>query len=167
MPGKLHEHVAGRINRIILRQLDAFMEQIGNKTAQVAKSIYELESADIKLPSRFRGGKKNKKSPDKSYGHEPCGGYPALVIEVAWSQRPLDLLKLAKRYIEGSKGRIRIVIGVDLEYQRSPAATPATPARFFIWRAGPPNQRGVPSIPRPDETVRSPLFPHHDLTNSK
>ena len=155
MPGPLHDHVAGQINRVILGQLDAFIKQVGTKTAELAGSIYPLESADVPFPSRLTGNK-NKKSPDKSYGHEPCDGYPPLVIEVAWSQNCLDLRKLAKRYIQGTKGTIGTVIGIDLQYWRPNEAAPGTPASFSIWRAGQPNLRGVPSIVQSDERVRSP-----------
>jgi Uma2 family endonuclease len=98
MPSKLHDYVAEQMNDIIREQLKDFKGLLGTRTAQIAKNLYGIGSADIKFPSRIRG-KENKKSPDKSYGHRPCKGYPALVIEVAWSQRPLDLPKLAKRYM--------------------------------------------------------------------
>jgi hypothetical protein len=155
MPSKLHDHVAEQINRVILRQLDAFIEQGETKTAELAGNIYPLGSADVEFPSRLTGNK-NKKSPDKSYGHEPCDGYPPLVIEVAWSQNRLDLPKLAKRYIQGTKGAIRTMIGIDLQYWRPTEAAPGTPASFSIWRAGQPNLRGVPSVVQSDERVRSP-----------
>ena len=70
-----------------------------------------------------------------------------MVIEVAWSQTSLDLPKLATTDIQDGKCRIRTVVGVDLDYQRSTAETdpaPGTSARFLIWRAGLPNQRGAP-----------------------
>ena len=161
MPSKLHNYVAEQMNDIIREQLKDFKGLLGTRTAQIAKNLYGIGSADIKFPSRIRG-KENKKSPDKSYGHRPCKGYPALVIEVAWSQRPLDLPKLAKRYIQGTKGRIRTVIGVNLEYQRTAEVTAGGPASFLVWRAGQPNERGVPSVGQPDERVRGPSVQIHD-----
>jgi hypothetical protein len=157
MPGPLHDHLAGQINRIIFGQLDDFIKQVGTKTAELAGSIYPLESADVKFPSRL-ARHKNKKGPDKSYVHEPCDGYPPLVIEVAWSQDPLDLSKLAKKYIQGSKGAIRTMIGINLPYWRPTEAVPGTPATFSIWRPGQTNKRGVPSVIQSDERVRYPTI---------
>src|SRR5436305_1555169 len=76
-----------------------------------------------------------------------CSQLAPQTLQVAWSQRPLDLPKLAKRYIQGTRGQIRTVIGVNLEYQ----CTAGGPASFLVWRAGQPNQGGVPSVGQPDE----------------
>ena len=141
MPSKLHNYVAEQMNDIIREQLKDFKGLLGTRTAQIAKNLYGIGSADIKFPSRI-GGKKNKK--------RPCKSYPALVIE------------LAKRYIQGTKGRIRTVIGVNLEYQRTVEVAAGGPASFLVWRAGQPNERGVPSIGQPDERVRGPSVQIHD-----
>lgn len=138
-----------QLNRIITTQLDIFINQAGKRTAQLADSIYSVGSASIEAPSRF-GGEHNTKSPDKSYGHEPCDGSPTLVIEVAWSQRSLDLPKLAKRYIQGSKGQIRTVIGVDIPYRRP--GEEGTSAGFSIWRVE-QNEEGLALVGQPDKKV--------------
>lgn len=97
MPGPLHEFVAGWIHDIIVEQRFIFKQRPGTRSTLLAQSIETQESTDIKFPTRFLA-KSDKKGPDKSYGHEGCA-YPALVIEIAWSQRPLPLALLAKRYI--------------------------------------------------------------------
>jgi hypothetical protein len=78
-----------------------------------------------------------RKDPDLSYKflQEGCK-FPGLVIEVAWSQRKLDLERLAKRYIEGSNGDIRTVVGVNLNdiYHARRNEGTAT-ATFSVWRA--------------------------------
>ena len=84
--------------------------------------------------------------------HEGCDNYvPTLVVEVAWSQRPLDLAKLAKEYIQS--GEVRTVVGIDVSHQRTREVAPGTSARFLIWRAGLLNQRGKYSAGEPFEQV--------------
>jgi hypothetical protein len=155
MTSKLHDSVAEEIHDRIILQRDAFKGQVGTRTAELAGSIYGIGSAKEKFPARSKG-KKNGKCPDKSYLHKPCKGYPALVIEVAWSERPLNLRESAKKYFQGSKGKIRTMVGIDLQYRRITPADPATPASFLIWRAGEQNERGVPSISEPEKMVKSP-----------
>lgn len=136
MPSELHEHMAEQINRAITTRLDKFIERsvtmTSKQTPQLAGDILTRGSADMKflVPGRVRK-KYNKNSPDKSYRHRACPEYPGLVIEVAWSQRPLELHKLAKRYIQRSNGRIRTVVGINIEYQDARSL-----ADFSVWRAG-------------------------------
>lgn len=157
MPGPLHEFVAGRIHDIIVEQRLLFKQRSGTSTALLARSIETQESTDVEFPTRF-SEKTNKKSPDKSYGHQDCL-YPALVIEIAWSQRRLDLPVLAKRYIQRSKGGIRTVVGVKIEYQHTTGAK----AHFLVWYAGRPNKRGVIEVNSPNiETVNYTSVLVHD-----
>ncbi|KAF2174425.1 hypothetical protein K469DRAFT_690362 [Zopfia rhizophila CBS 207.26] len=70
---------------------------------------------------------------------------PGLVIEVAWSQRKLDLKELANVYIRRSRGLIRTVFGVNLndiyaammrQHQQGIKATLGkAAATFSVWRA--------------------------------
>ncbi|CZR65286.1 uncharacterized protein PAC_15186 [Phialocephala subalpina] len=144
MPGAVHEFVAGRIHDVIVEQRFIFKQRPGTRSALLAQSIQTRESTDIQFPTRFLA-KSDKKSPDKSYGYKDCL-YPALVIEVAWSQRPLPLALLAKRYIQRSKGEIRTVVAVKIEYQQTMGAR----AHFLVWYAGRPNKRGVIEVNSPN-----------------
>ena len=51
------------------------------------------------------------------------------MIEVAWSQRQLDLAGLAEEYIQQSEGSIRTVVGVNVEYRVE------APTTFSVWHA--------------------------------
>jgi hypothetical protein len=102
------------MNRVICRHLDDFIRDPtneGKRTAQLAESIQELETTNVKLLC-------DSSSPHKSYGHQACK-YPRLVIEVAYSQRKLKLVKKAEKYTRQSKGKIRTVVGVKIEYKRT------------------------------------------------
>ena len=155
MASMLHEHI---IDMMLIRigiQLENFTVLSGTRaaerTAEVAKNILPAGSAQLEFPRRR---KNNLKRPDKCFMHKGCDNtLPALIVEVAWSQRPLDLAKLAKEYIQS--GEVRTVVGIDLSYQRTREAAPGTSARFLIWRAGPPNQSGKYSAGEPFEQVRS------------
>ena len=100
MPSVLHEMVAEEMNIQIGEQRNKFKKgtYLGTRSAEVASQILLLGSADVKFPQRFyaRYEKMDKKSPDKSYAHKGCKKFPGLVIEVAWSQRRLDLPELAR-----------------------------------------------------------------------
>ena len=50
------------------------------------------------------------------------------MLEVAYSQKEKDLRDLAERYILGSDGNIRIVVGLGLNYRQPGKAT------ISIWR---------------------------------
>lgn len=68
--------------------------------------------------------------PDLSFRHKRCL-VADLVVEVAWSQSKLKLPDRARRFIEGNDGRIRTVVGLDLNdmYRGGRKAT------FSVWKA--------------------------------
>ena len=79
--------------------------------------------------------------------------------EVAWSQRKLDSPKLAERYIQGSNGEIRTVVGVNpndtyREKQRKGAETTDVSATFSVWRAKLDNSSGETNV-TVEESVRN------------
>lgn len=153
MPTPLHEYVTEEVAGVIRDQLKDFKALSGTRTAEVATNIYGSGSRRIQFPSRVVG-KNNRNCPDKCYKHEPCRAWPTLIIEIAWSQRPLDLADKAKKYIQYGKGHVRTVVGLDLEYRPTTEATPRTSARFLVWRTELPNQRGAYSAGAPDKQVR-------------
>ena len=163
MASALHEHMIYEIFFAIRTQLKNFTVLSGTRaavrTAEIAKNIHSTGSAQLKFPRRK---KNNLKRPDQSFRHKgPChNNFPALIMEIAWSQTPLDLAKLANEYI--GSGEIRTVIGIDLTYQRTPEVAPGTSARFLIWRAGLPDRRGKYSAGEPFEQVRSYLPSIHN-----
>lgn len=127
MPKALHETLAGLIiDNDIFSQIRRLRESPDTKTAEVASRISPTRSTSLKF--RANDDEYNKHEPDLSY-RSRRSKFPGLVIEISWSQRPLDLPRLARSYIQGSNGLIRTVIGVNVEYPNADYAT------LSVWRA--------------------------------
>ncbi|KAI0410470.1 hypothetical protein F5X98DRAFT_385566 [Xylaria grammica] len=93
------------------------MEIAGKISSSLAKRVKPSEPRDDRL------------EPDLSFKHENCR-VADMVIEVAWSQSKLQLPDRARRYIEGTEGAIRTVIGLNMNdiYGGGRQAT------FSFWR---------------------------------
>ena len=126
MSKALHETLASLIDNDIFSQIRQLRESPDTKIAEVASRISPTRSTSLKL--RANNDEYNKHEPDLSYRYRRSK-FPGLVIEISWSQRPLDLPRLARSYIRGSNGLIRTVIGVDVEYPNADSAT------LSVWRA--------------------------------
>ena len=62
--------------------------------------------------------------PDGQFSHVRAR-FPGMVVEITDSQNPEDLKLWAKRYLRGSNGQIRVVLGIDLgDPSQSPAVFP-------------------------------------------
>ncbi|KAG4444125.1 hypothetical protein IFR05_000354 [Cadophora sp. M221] len=64
--------------------------------------------------------------------------YPAFIIEVAYSQTSEDLENVAYDYINGSKGKIKTVVGIDIGYEKQNAPKNEDSSRLAtisIWKA--------------------------------
>jgi hypothetical protein len=82
--------------------------------------------------------------PDARFQHRNAT-YPGVIIEVSYSQTLKSLVNLAEKYLLRSDGRVRIVVGLKLDYQKSKQAW------FSIWRLKTSNINGQPQ--RELETV--------------
>jgi hypothetical protein len=142
MPSFLHDTLAEEIGLDIgfwLRGIQNRVNCSDERTVAAVKGIVPAGTSTIDFP--VATGSPDKKGPDKSFQHRQCE-FPGLVIEVAWSQRKLDLPWLADRYIQRSEGEIRTVIGMNLNdvyraKRRKGAKTASAdaPATFSVWRA--------------------------------
>lgn len=121
MPSRLHEQLAANIASDIRQQLRSIASRAG-PAAQFAQSINPTGSLTITFDDPQYG----KHEPDVSFTHI-AAKYPGVVIEVSYSQKRKDLRRLADDYILGSDARIRVVVGIDVEY-RGKMAT------LSIWR---------------------------------
>jgi hypothetical protein len=100
-----------RLAKYLQYQLRLIASGVGS-TATFAKKIRPTVSATIEfiVPSH------TKNSPDASFKHVQAK-YPGVVIEVSYSQKRLDLPLLAHDYITRSRGNIKVVVGIDVEYR--------------------------------------------------
>ena len=98
--------------------LYSLTDEIWDQLKALTTSVEEAQNAKP-MPWGFEFPGLKKKYPDGAFGSREKK-YPRLVIEIANSQSRKNLNDLAYTYIQASKGRIRTVLAVDLEY-RPPA----------------------------------------------
>jgi hypothetical protein len=77
-----------------------------------AKQIDSVGSATIKLAAN---GPPSRHSPDMSFRHAGAQ-YPGVIVEIAYSQTLESLEQLAIDYISGSNGKIRMMVGIKIEF---------------------------------------------------
>lgn len=63
-----------------------------------------------------------RRSPDATFYHRSDQTFPALVLEVSYSQQRKDLPRLAESYIVDSRHQIRCVVGLDIPYSNAKKA---------------------------------------------
>jgi hypothetical protein len=139
MPSAFHEFVAAGINTDIT---DWFKDVREGRVCTDERTIATAERMSATLATTVKFSKEDggdRKDPDLSFEIEhPSCEFPGLVVEVAWSQRNLDLPRLAKRYIEETNGNIRTVVGLNLNdiyrSRRNEGAGPGH-ATFSVWQA--------------------------------
>jgi hypothetical protein len=110
MPRLLHYQLAGSVTNNLGRQLWSIASKTG-PAATFAQEIMNTLSATIK----FTGSAAPTHSPDGSFKHIEAK-YPGVVMEVSYGQKKKDLPLLASDYIIRSRGSIKVVVGIDLEY---------------------------------------------------
>ena len=121
MPRLLHEQLAASVAEDLKWQLKSIASGAG-PAATFAQQIMNTLSATIE----FTSSAATKHSPDGSFKLVEAK-HPGVVIEVSYSQKRKDLPLLADDYILGSRGSIKVVIGIDLEYTGKKAT-------LTLWR---------------------------------
>ncbi|KAL9117948.1 MAG: hypothetical protein Q9187_005512 [Circinaria calcarea] len=123
MPAEPHEYFGRELSQIIRKGLE--MIRSGTDTAaEYAQVIRENSHTTIDLQLY---GNSFQRSPDGSFRHIKAR-FPGVIIEVAYSQTRKEVETKVKSYIAGSKGAIRIVLIVDLDYPR------LSKASISIWQ---------------------------------
>ncbi|KAI9781061.1 MAG: hypothetical protein M1839_006338 [Geoglossum umbratile] len=123
LPSTVHEIFTGQVVREIESQLKRISEDESRPNiAAIAGSIVCEWSADIYVYGPNRDHKSSMHSPDASFMLQGAG-YPCIVVETSYSQKEKDLPCLADDYIVGSLGNIKVVIGLDIEFEGSKKAT--------------------------------------------
>ncbi|KAH6716447.1 hypothetical protein BKA61DRAFT_343016 [Leptodontidium sp. MPI-SDFR-AT-0119] len=131
MPGIIHETVKDMVRESVDEQLKA------------AKC--DIKSAGGGSDLRFEGHYAERQ-PDVGFRHlnppqtkkKPKSPYPAFIIEVAASQTSEDLENMAYDYINGSKGKIKTVVGIDVGYKKQNVLKnkySSKLATISIWKA--------------------------------
>lgn len=116
MPSTFHETMAGKFNKMIDRWLGSIEtgalctdDSTKRETMKIASKM------DPTLAKRVQCSNPpgDRLEPDLSMTYEECTAAD-LVVEVAWSQSDLKLPDRATRYIKGKQGKIRTVVGLNM-----------------------------------------------------
>ncbi|KAH9204659.1 hypothetical protein DL95DRAFT_471291 [Leptodontidium sp. 2 PMI_412] len=115
------------------------------KMPGIIHEICDIKSAGGGSDLRFEGHYAERQ-PDVGFRHlnppqtkkKPKSPYPAFIIEVAASQTSEDLENMAYDYINGSKGKIKTVVGIDVGYKKQNVLKnkySSKLATISIWKA--------------------------------
>ncbi|EXJ83983.1 hypothetical protein A1O3_04650 [Capronia epimyces CBS 606.96] len=93
-------------------QFEVFRSASDDKVAKFGQDFYGIGSSHVKPCYE---GLLSKRCPDLSWAHWGHSFYPGLVIEVGYSQTRKSMENRVFDYFYGSKGKIKIVISIDLK----------------------------------------------------
>ncbi|KAF2118101.1 hypothetical protein BDV96DRAFT_569234 [Lophiotrema nucula] len=137
MPTAIHE----RFVTLVKQDIDAQLKSLATSTTleesvtHFAQRVCNLGSADIKFPNDT-SQKPPQNSPDGTYYYRDAK-WPGVILEVSYSEKRKDLEKLADRYILLSKANVRVVVGLDIEYQHPKQKKTKAGSRdavLSVWR---------------------------------
>ena len=164
MPTALHERFTVCVEKAIRGAIDDLtlkLEESGDaEDARIAvelRKIYEGRSTTLELmvPKLERSSQESgesdageqvvRRSPDATFYHPSQPDYPALVVEVSYSQQQKDLPRLAESYVIDSSHAICAVVGFKIPYlppgnqdgqKLQASARPDRSANYSLWRPG-------------------------------
>ena len=131
MPLSIHELFTRKVLNTILQEIQTFADELPPTSAlsRFLRDIDAFGSTDV------YGGddSRHRRSPDHSIR---CQGtrFPAIVIETAYSQSEKKLRRLAHDWIKLSHGNVKMVIGLEMNYQ--PPATTSSETQVgqvLVW----------------------------------
>ncbi|KAI0414010.1 hypothetical protein F5X98DRAFT_390226 [Xylaria grammica] len=141
-PSNFHESMAGELQTVIDRWLGEIIKGtlFGLDSSEKSKEEIKMSRTETEriareihptLATRVEYGnpQPDRLEPDLSFTYEGCE-IADLVVEVAWSQKALNLADRARRFIEGTKGAIQTVIGLNM----NDICLGACRATFSIWK---------------------------------
>ncbi|RWA04049.1 hypothetical protein EKO27_g11054 [Xylaria grammica] len=141
-PSNFHESMAGELQTVIDRWLGEIIKGtlFGLDSSEKSKEEIKMSRKETEriareihptLATRVEYGnpQPERLEPDLSFTYEGCE-IADLVVEVAWSQKVLNLADRARRFIEGTKGAIQTVIGLNM----NDICLGACRATFSIWK---------------------------------
>ena len=114
MPFSIHELFTRKVLNTILQEIHTFAGELP-PTSALSRFLGDIEtfgSTDVYAADDSR----HRRSPDHSIR---CKGtrFPAIVIETAYSQSEKKLRRVAHDWIVLSHGNVKMVIGLEMNYQ--------------------------------------------------
>ncbi|KAH7548751.1 hypothetical protein J3E72DRAFT_399395 [Bipolaris maydis] len=129
MPTGIHELFIDRVEDAIRCWLRTIRDQPGN-AAGFAHKVRPARSTAIYFPvDNSLCNAKSKHEPDASFWHEDAQ-YPGVIVEVSFSQKREALERLAETYLLDSDASVRVVVGLDIGYDRNETSE----ATLSVWR---------------------------------
>jgi len=124
MPTPQYNIFLKRFKQSIDGQLRSFASSttLDESIVHFAQCLRNNGTLDIFFPPRtesdtYNTSRKSKNSPDITFYHKD-GKWPSVIVEILYSIKRKDLLKLVDRYILDSNRSVQVVIGLDIECQR-------------------------------------------------
>lgn len=133
MQSRVHEGLIALLQKHIVLQIEAHVDRL-RKDGEDPGIIREIEEitamngAQVQLKALQNGV---VLSPDLSCMPREDFEYPVLVCEVAYTEPEDDLVQKAFKYISGTNGAVKWVVGLKVEY---PHRTPLQ-GWFWLWQA--------------------------------
>ena len=115
MPTPTHDFFTDCVAKEILSQLQKYASEDPEAAVVINQITSRATSWIILWDEEPVKGQYSKKNPDVSFKHTDCQ-YPCVVIETSYSQNRKDVVRLADDYMYGSDGNIKIVLGLDIDY---------------------------------------------------
>ena len=106
---------------LVVQEIWSQLKKIAREenVAEVANAVRSQTNSDAHLNEHGSIKKGDlQRSPDASFAHADSQ-YPSVIIEIAYSQRRKDLVRLADEYICESDGSISVVLRLDIAYGHS------------------------------------------------
>ena len=128
MPTAIHDTFCAKVTKEISNQLEQFQNWAAS-VSEFARQIEHFSTSRIILPVDTEDGEVmySRREPDASFGH-PKARYPGVVIEICYSQKRRDVVRLADDYILNTDGSIKAVVCIDIDYKQSKRAS------LSVWR---------------------------------
>jgi hypothetical protein len=129
MPTGIHELFIDGVEDAIRCRLKTIRGQSGN-AARFAHKVRPARSTAIYFPvENSLSNAKSKHEPDASFWHKDAQ-YPGVIVEVSFSQKREALERLAETYLLDSDASVRVVVGLDIGYDRNETSE----ATLSVWR---------------------------------
>ncbi|KAJ9653123.1 hypothetical protein H2201_009178 [Coniosporium apollinis] len=127
MATEVHEIFLEHVKLAIMGQLRDIAKESGD-VAEFARKVVCAGSSRLALPA---GNSKSMRCPDANFRH-PSARKPAVIIEVAYTQKRKSLASLVDDYLLDLNRNVQVVVALDIQYQGSEEGK----ATVSMWRLG-------------------------------
>ncbi|KAF2872818.1 hypothetical protein BDV95DRAFT_357674 [Massariosphaeria phaeospora] len=135
MPATTHELLRKGTETEAEKQLEMIANTHSDEAVKTfASGVICHSQSDIKFKRGSPPVPEAMRTPDSHFRHRACR-WPAVILEVANSQKWSALAKLADEYILDSRGAVQAVVGLGISYrEKTEAGGPKKDAWLSVWR---------------------------------